>query len=60
MPPGIVTPGAVTVMVGPAIAEPETVATTLFVTVTVLDKVVVTAEPLRVTVEAVAVTVFVT
>ena len=53
------TPGAVTVTVGPATAEPDTVWTTLLVTVTVLDKVVVTAEPLRVTVEAVAVTVFV-
>ena len=60
VPPGRVTPGAVTVIVGPAMAEPETVATAVLVTVTVFDTVVVTAEPLRVTVEAVAVTVFVT
>ena len=46
-----------TVIVGPAMAEPETVAITLLVTVTVSGRVVVTAEPLRVTVEAVAVTV---
>ena len=59
VPPGTVTPGAVTVTVGPAMAEPEMVSITLLVTVTVLDKVVVTAEPLRVIVEAVAVTVFV-
>ena len=57
VPPGRVTPGAVTVIVGPAMAEPETVAITLLVTVTVSGRVVVTAEPLRVTVEAVAVTV---
>ena len=60
VPPGRVTPGAVTVIVGPAIAEPETVAVAVLMTVTVLDTVVVTAEPVRVTVEAVAVTVFVT
>ena len=59
VPAVIVTPGFVTVIVGPAIAEPETVSNTLFVTVTVPDTVVVTAEPVSVTVEAVAVTVFV-
>ena len=44
VPPGRVIPGAVTVTVGPAMAEPETVAIALLVTVTVLDTVVVTAE----------------
>ena len=60
VPAVMVTPGFVTVIVGPAIGDPETVSNTLFVTVRVPDTVVVTAVPVRVTVEAVAVTVFVT